>query len=77
MYSNHKVKVTHNSWWIGGIVGIVLGLIIVKEGTLTGIIVGAFNGIFFGWLIGLIVDGTKKNQIFRKIQLKCKILINL
>lgn len=53
------MKSTHNYWWIGCIIGSLLGLLIVKEGPLTGILVGAFNGIFFGWLIGLIIKGNR------------------
>jgi len=59
------MKSTHNYWWIGGLVGTFLGLLIVKEGPLTAILVGAFNGIFFGWIIGLIFNKSRNKAIIQ------------
>lgn len=54
------MKAVNHSWWIGAIISTVLTL------TLTGgpaqdnpgmlILIGIINGIFWGWIIGLIID---------------------
>jgi hypothetical protein len=58
-----QVKATRSSWWVGGVLGFILGLIFGKDDPVGGILAGLINGVFFGWLIGLIIDRTKYKQI--------------
>jgi len=60
------MKAVNHSWWIGAIISTVLTL------TLTGgsaqdnpgilILIGIFNGVFWGWIIGIIIDKIRGNQ---------------
>ena len=57
------MKAVNHSWWIGAIISTVLTL------TLTGgpaqdnpgmlILIGVSNGVFWGWIIGLIIDKVR------------------
>lgn len=60
------MKAVNHSWWIGAIISTVLTL------TLTGgpaqdnpgmlILIGVINGVFWGWIIGLIIDRLRGNS---------------
>jgi hypothetical protein len=60
------MKAVNHSWWIGAIISTVLTL------TLTGgpaqdnpgmlILIGVINGVFWGWIIGLIIDKVRGNS---------------
>ena len=59
------MKVVNYSWWIGAIISPILTV------TLTGgsndddigmlVLIGVINGIFWGWLIGFIIDKARDN----------------
>lgn len=59
------MKTVYHSWWIGGIIGAIL-VPMLAETPNTGpgfyIIIGLINGIFWGWLIGLIIDKAGKSS---------------
>lgn len=61
-----QVKITRYSWWIGGVIGFFIGLLIGKYDRLGGIIAGATNGIVFGWLIGWIIDRINQRSVILK-----------
>ncbi|MBE7641407.1 hypothetical protein GUB10_13790 [Salegentibacter sp. BLCTC] len=62
------MKAVKHSWWIGAIIGPILTIVLVgspnpEYGML--IFAGLVNGIFWGWIIGLIIDkvrGTSGNR---------------
>jgi len=56
MSTIRRVKAVKTSWWIGGIIGLLLGLFIDQYDRLAGMFAGATNGIVFGLLIGWIID---------------------
>ena len=53
------MKTVNHSWWVGGIVGAILTPILAESPN-TGpglyVIIGLVNGVFWGWIIGLIID---------------------
>lgn len=54
-----EFKVANYSWWIGGIIGLLIGIIIASNSRMeitTGIYVGVSNGIVWGFLIGKGID---------------------
>lgn len=59
---DNKVKVVSYTWWICGIIGLMIGLA-KADGRINTYGVMAFagivNGVFWGWILGLIIDKIK------------------
>jgi len=67
-----KVKVAHYSWWICGILGLIIGLSSTDNSTDSGLMafVGITNGLFWGWIIGLIIDRIRDSETVKTISVK-------
>lgn len=68
-----KVKVAHYTWWICGILGLLIGLA-KADGYINGYgimaFVGIVNGVIWGWLLGFIIDKIKDSTPVQNISQK-------
>lgn len=63
---NEKSKIAKSSWWIFGILGIILHLAYLDfENKWVLILIGALNGAFWGWLFGLLLDYIINSLFYR------------
>lgn len=60
---NKKSKISKKTWWIFGLVGLIYGL--TKEDTIW-IYIGVVNGLFWGWILGLIFDYIINSLFYRE-----------
>lgn len=64
---NRKSKIAKSSWWIFGILGIILHLAFLDfDNKWVLILMGALNGAFWGWLIGLLLDYIINSLFYRE-----------
>lgn len=64
---NRKSKIAKSSWWIFGILGIILHLAFLDfENKWILILIGALNGAFWGWLLGLLLDYIINSLFYRE-----------
>lgn len=70
---NSKVKLASYTWWICGIIGLLIGLA-KADGRINSYEIMAFagisNGIFWGWLLGFIIDKIKDSSTVETISKK-------
>jgi len=68
-----NLKIAQYSWWIGGILGLFIGLA-KADGRINGYGMMAFagvtNGIVWGWLLGFIIDKIKVSTPVQTISQK-------
>lgn len=71
---NARIKIIHYSWWIGGIIGIIIGLSradgrINTYGNMFigGLMGGIVGGCILGYIIDLIKDSETAEKIAKKI----------
>ncbi len=59
------MKAVNHSWWIGAIISTILTFVFLGDNSSSdkGILlfIGVVNGLFWGWVIGLIIDKIKGN----------------
>jgi hypothetical protein len=60
---NKKSKISKKTWWIFGLVGLIYGL--TKEDTIW-IYIGLVNGLFWGWILGLLFDYIINSLFYRE-----------
>lgn len=68
-----NVRVANYTWWICGILGLFIGLA-KADGRINGYGIMAFagiaNGMFWGWLLGFIIDKIKDSSPVQNISQK-------
>ena len=54
---NQRIKASHHTWWIGGIIGFIYALS-ESDSKDIGLLIFAWvsNGIGWGWLVGFLID---------------------
>ncbi len=65
---NKKSEISRTSWWVFGIIGILFGLI-KGQGQMIWIYAGVCNGLFWGWILGLMMDKIR-NSLFHEEEKK-------
>ncbi|WP_405377952.1 hypothetical protein [Nonlabens sp. Asnod3-A02] len=64
---NKKSKIAKSSWWIFAIIGIIVHLSILDfEDKWVLALIGALNGAFWGWLLGLLLDYIINSLFYRE-----------
>lgn len=70
---NSKFKIASYTWWIFGIVGLIIGLS-KADGRINSYEMMAFagiaNGVFWGWLLGFIIDKIRDSSTVETITKK-------
>ncbi|OEY71954.1 hypothetical protein [Salegentibacter salarius] len=68
------MKAVNYSWWIGAIISTVLTLTLTggsaKDNPAMLILIGIFNGVFWGWMIGFIFDKLNEKKDAAKFATK-------
>jgi hypothetical protein len=62
---NKKSQISITSWWVFGIIGIIFGLI-KGQGETIWIYIGVCNGLFWGWIFGLILDKIRNSLFYEE-----------
>lgn len=64
---NKKSKIAKSSWWIFAIIGMIVHLSFLDfENKWVLILMGALNGAFWGWLLGLLLDYIVNSLFYRE-----------
>tara|TARA_A100000171_G_C2140531_1_gene155412 strand:- start:14256 stop:16169 length:1914 start_codon:yes stop_codon:yes gene_type:complete len=64
---NKKSKIAKSSWWIFAIIGIIVHLSLLDfEDKWILVLIGALNGAFWGWLLGLLLDYIINSLFYRE-----------
>ena len=62
-----RTKVAHHSWWICGLLGLIIGLSSSNDKGMM-VFIGVSNGLFWGWILGLIIDKVRESTTLKTIE---------